>query len=1646
MASKDKTQKTTAVQSAHPRFAIVGIGASAGGLEALTQLLAQLPADTGMGFVLVQHLAPAQPSALVHLLSAHTAMPVCEAVDKQRVLPNHVYVIAPNTVLRIVRGTLKVAAREQSPGAQYAIDRFLESLALDRHEQAIGVILSGNGSDGTFGLEAIKAHGGIALAQDASAQYESMPESAIAAGCVDLVLTPQDIAHELAQMARHPYVAKNEAAKTDSSSSPEAAISSAVPSDRPKLHSLKATRKGVTRFNGKQDMNDLLQLVYAQSGVDFSFYKSVTIERRIRRRMALNGLAVLADYVRFSRRNAHELERLSADLLIGVTRFFRDPETFEALQHEIFPALLKPPRSEEPVRVWVPGCSTGQEAYSLAMAFTEFFEEAKQTRSIQIFATDLSEARIEKARIALYPEAAAHEVGQERLQRFFVAHKGAFRVIKELRDQVVFARHNLLSDPPFSGMDIISCRNLMIYLEPSVQKRLLAVFHYALKPQGVLFLGTSESVGAATDWFEVVDKKHKIYRKRPEVTARLPLPIMGSHRRTAGRRDAIRAPLTDTLWSTLPELSAQREADRVAVKRFAPPGVLVSADLEIVQFRGSTSPYLQLPSHKASFHLLNMARDDLRHPLRVILNKAMKENKVVRREYQPVAYDGVAHPPVTLEVIPLKNLKVPHYLVVFDDGGAGAPCAEAASSDRQAPASRAAQKGGLRRVQQLEQELEEARDYAQALQDQYETANEELQATNEEAQSAVEELQSTNEQLETSQEEIDSANEELITVNAEMARRNLEMGRLNNDMTNLQVSVNLPIVVLSRELRIRSFTLRATPLFNLLASDIGQSITGISHRLDCPDLARFTAAAIDTASAQEHEVRDRDGRWYLLRIQPYVTPDNQIDGAVLVLVDIDALKCSTLEAQRALDYAEATLRTARVPLVALRSDLRVNTANEAFYKTFNLSAAEVEGRSMLALSSGAWDIPELRTLLLEILPRDSVFNDFQVIHVFPTLGRRTMWLNARRMQSAEGATEMIVLSIEDVTERLEAHERVRLSEIRFRRLFETTQDGILILDPASGKINDANPFITDLLGYTRAELIDKELGEIGLLHDEASSHDALAQLRKTGRIRYDNLPLQGKDGQLHAVEFVSNIYEEEGSSVIQCNIRDVTARTRAVEALHASEARFHAIADNVPVMIWVRDPDNCVTYFNRGWQTFVGGADDQAKNDHWQDAIHPDDRARCLDDYARAFTDHKRFELKYRLRQHGGDYRLILDVGIPLMLEGRFTGYIGSCLDMTEREHMDAELSKSSKLESIGILAGGIAHDFNNLLTAIIGNIGLARLAVDPHGELYENLMTAEYAGLRARDLAQQLLIFARGGAPIQNVLSLGGLLAEWIAFALCGSNIKITSLIAPDLWPVEADAGQLSQVINNLIINAQQSMPQGGVVAVTAENVSLDADSGLPLVGDYVRTMITDQGGGIAKDHLVKIFDPFFTTKSKGTGLGLATSYAIVQKHQGHLTVQSELGRGTTFCIYLPASSKKVEPTPDPRIAPSSGTGKILFMDDEPVIRRFASTALASFGYQVECVEDGSQAVARYRLAIEQGVPYSGVILDLTVPGGMGGKDTMVALLLIDPKVQAIVSSGYSNDPIMADFAAYGFCGRIAKPYQLEELRDTVSLLGCLI
>jgi two-component system CheB/CheR fusion protein len=914
------------------------------------------------------------------------------------------------------------------------------------------VVLSGTASDGTLGLEAIKAEGGITFAQDDSAKYDSMPRSAVAAGCVDLVLSPAEIAKELGRIAKHPYaagqaralarsidddtrVAGGSAAEYDRAAA-TAHVDGETPlpaRGRPARTDAKRARAEAAGEGAKGAPTDgykrILLLLRNHSGVDFSLYKSTTIQRRINRRLIVSKQNALSEYADFLRGNAKELDALYSDVLISVTSFFRNPDTFDVLQREVVPKLLAQP-GDDPIRCWVLGCSTGQEAYSIAIAFVEAMEKTPRVRQLQIFATDLNDALLDKGRHGLYAKSLAEDVSPERLRRFFSEDEGGYRVNKMLRDMVIFARQNLIADPPFSRMDLISCRNLLIYLEPSLQRKALPTFHYALKPGGVLLLGTSESVGGFTDLFEAVDKKHKVYSRKAAPTPAFHLPLAKVH----GEPPRGRPPHPAGHGEAEPaeelraELNIQREADRVTVSQFAPPGVLINADRQVVQFRGPTGAYLEPPAGKASFDVLKMAREGLMLPLRAAIGEAEKQNRSVRRENVRIKRDGTTRT-VNLQVIPLKNVRERSFLIVFEDADRpGRPVTRAPSREQpRSPPLRKKEEVG--RVAELETELAETRDYLQSMQEQHEAANEELQAANEEAQSANEELQSINEELETSKEELESANEELTTLNEEMSNRNVELNRVNNDLVNFQTSTRLAIVLLGRDLTIRRFSQRAERQLELLASDMGRPISRIRHGLvqnDSPlDLQRLAAEVIADVREQEHEVLDRNGRWHSLRVRPYMTLDNKVDGAVVVFVDIDALKRSEQAIAAARDYAQNTVETVREPLLVLDQDLRVESANRAFYSTFRVAPAETIGRLVYELGNRQWELPRLRELLEKILPQSTTMEDFQVEHGFETIGRRIMLLNARRLRDPQRNTERILLAIEDITERRLAEDTVR---------------------------------------------------------------------------------------------------------------------------------------------------------------------------------------------------------------------------------------------------------------------------------------------------------------------------------------------------------------------------------------------------------------------------------------------------------------------------------------------------------------------------------------------------------------------------------------------------------------------------------------------
>jgi len=962
-------------------FPIVGIGASAGGLEAFSELLRYLPEKTGMAFVLVQHLDPKHGSALQEILSRTTKIPVTEVSQGVVVEPDHAYVIPANTNLTIKNGMLQLGSRVVTHGQHMPINDFFRSLAESAGQQAIGVILSGTASDGTEGCRAIKAAGGITFAQDAeSAKYDSMPRNAVNAGCIDFILSPKDIARELGGISQHPYVAR-------------------------------VLSPGMEAADGMvgSDLNALFGLLREATGVDFTNYKHTTLHRRIRRRMAVHKVEKLKDYLRFIGKKPEELDELYRDLLIHVTGFFREPEAFVALRKHVYPKFFEGRKADNPIRVWVAGCSTGEEAYSIAITLLEYMwvhsrNISQAATAIQIFATDISDTALDRARTGLYTEAAVAEISAERLKRFFIRLDGGFQINKSIRDMCIFAKQNLVKDPPFSNLDLVSCRNLLIYLGPVLQRRVIPSLHYALKPGGYLMLGASENLGGFAEHFGLVDKKDKIYQKR-KTSARLTtyfasadyLPI-----RTADSRLSRDLPAPFTV---------EREVEHLLVNRFVPASIVVNDSMEIVQFQGKTGAYLEPPAGQPSFSVARMAREGLLVDLRAALDAAKKTNAAVRKE--GVQIQSEAGPrEISLEVVPLRGPAAHErfYVVVFQDA-ANKP--EVLEDKGKAGKMVKVARPAAQETEHLKRESSQLREQLRSLIEEHETTAEEFKAAHEEVLSANEELQSTNEELETAKEELQSTNEELTTLNEEMQNRNAELGLANNDLLNLLGHVDIPVVMVSNDLRIRRFTPPAQKLLNLLPGDIGRRLGEIRPNLNVDDLEALAREAIRHASSQQREVRTNEGGWQVLHVRPYKTWDNRIEGAVISLQDVDVLK-RTLDQTR--EYANTIVESAREPFLVLNAELEVTVANPAFYRAFKVTPKETEGHLIYALGNGQWNIPKLRELLEEIVPRNSRVDDFEMSHEFPHLGSRDMLLNARRVELQPGHP-FILLAIEDVTQK-----------------------------------------------------------------------------------------------------------------------------------------------------------------------------------------------------------------------------------------------------------------------------------------------------------------------------------------------------------------------------------------------------------------------------------------------------------------------------------------------------------------------------------------------------------------------------------------------------------------------------------------------------
>jgi two-component system, chemotaxis family, CheB/CheR fusion protein len=974
-----------------PGFPIVGIGASAGGLEAFSELLGGLSATTGMAFVLVQHLDPDHPSLLTTLLGRTTPMPVVEVRDAMQVEPNHVYVIPPNTSMTLEQGRFRLA-RRMGHAPHLPIDRFFFSLADQQGRLAIGIILSGTASDGSEGIRAIKAHFGITFAQDEeSAQFRGMPQTARATGAVDYVRPPGEIAKELVRISQNRYLIGS--------------------GQRP---------TGEVLPEGPVEIQKIYQLVQRATHVDFALYKQTTVRRRIGRRMIVHRCDTVAGYLAVLQQNPQEILELYKDILICVTSFFRDAAAFEALAPHLS-KMVSDAGDGDTIRIWVAGCATGEEVYSLSICLREIIEEHGRRVGIQLFGTDISEAALSRARAGVYSDSVVQTVSAERLRQFFHKIDGGYQINQAIRDTCIFAKQDVTRDPPFSRLNLISCRNLLIYLGNALQRTVFSLFHYALCLDGILFLGSAETAAGTPDLFRVVDGQNKVFA-RNGTPARLDA-LFPSHVTFPELAVGIRA--TPGLNSS----ELQKRADRAIQNRYGPDGVVIDARMRIVQFRGRTGFYLEPTQGEASHDLLRMADESLRPILRKSVAAAIQKNTVVQAKGLRIEHLGETRL-VTLEVVPISGFSPNErfYLVMFErerseDSPSGSSAPGSAQDEIVAPETTSD------RVERLQRELEDARECLRSEAEDHETALEELRAANEEVGSANEELQSTNEQLGTAKQELQSTNEELTTVNDELKARNDELGILSNDLNNVLSAANLPILMVDRTLRLRRFTPAAERSLHLVPSDVGQLLSNLQKHLPLPELSTLITKVIDTLVTERLEVQHASGAWSLLTIHPYRTREHRIEGAVLTFMDIDLLHRNLQATQAAREFAEAIVNTVREPLLVLSSDLRVQSANPAFYRTFNVSKEETQGRFLRDLGDGQWDIQPLRQALEEVLPHHAAFNDLEIEQSFPKIGVKTMELNGCQITGTDAGAQAILLAIEDVTLRRQAEQALKRSNV-----------------------------------------------------------------------------------------------------------------------------------------------------------------------------------------------------------------------------------------------------------------------------------------------------------------------------------------------------------------------------------------------------------------------------------------------------------------------------------------------------------------------------------------------------------------------------------------------------------------------------------------
>jgi two-component system CheB/CheR fusion protein len=1376
-----------------------------------------------MAFVFIQHLDPHYPSELRNIFAGATSMDVRTIENDMAVEPNTIYVIPPNATVVIERGVLKLQAREQ--GLYLPVDTFLQSLAKEQGSRGIAVILSGNASDGSQGVLAIKAECGVSFAQDeSSARFTGMPRNAAATGAVDFVLPPPEIAVELTRIGSHPYVVPPTSRDESAGEMPLEVLP-----------------------DGDGDFKKLFGLLHAVTGVDFTHYKRTTVRRRIGRRMIVHRAEHLRDYVEYAQQHPAELKELYRDLLIVVTNFFREPETFESLRKILIGTMSA--HRKDAIRVWVPGCATGEEVYSLAICIYETLQDRGLSLRMQMFGTDISDFALSRAREGIYSGAIAQDVSPERLGRFFLKVDSGYQISKSIRESCVFARQDLTRDPPFSHLDIVSCRNVLIYLDMNLQKKIIPIFHYSLRDNGLLLLGSSEAIARFDDLFERAEETKIFIRKPGPAHFTMNMEYAPASGEARSQQHPHHLPAPDDLL---------RRVDRIMQHKYAPAALVVTGDYNIVQFRGHTSPFLDPSPGPASLNLLRMARESLIVPLRRAFHAAAEREGVVREK--AVISDGGPNRDINLEVTPVigPGSFSRHYLVVFEDPGSQSPSEVEARDSTSQPEDLAGQ---------LQRELSDARDQLRNLAEDHAAHLEELQAANEEVRSANEELQSTNEELSTTKEELQSSNEELTTVNEELRNRNRELSSLNDDLKNLFAAVNIPILIVDSDIRIRRFTEASEKLLDLGPPDIGRRISHVHGPFAAASLENVVKSALETLRTEQIQMQDHSGTWYTVAARPYRTIDNRIDGALLSFMNIDPMKRGLQAAEQARDYAEALIETVREPLVVLDADLRVRRTTSTFYELFQVTPEETLGRFFYDLGNGQWNVPRLRGLLGEALFRNAPFQDFEIEHEFPHIGRRTLRLNGRRISLADNEPRLVLLAIENVTERVE------LSEIRYRRLFEAAKDGIVVVDADSGRVTDVNPHFLELSGYAREQFVGKELVIAGPFPSIEEMKEVIDEARHDSLSRRDDVRLRARDGREVVVEIVANRYVVGSQQVIQFNIRDVSERRRAESALRESEQRFRLFADSVQdYALFMMDLNGRIMSWNTGSERVLGYKENEIIGHSFALLFPPEDveSEQPAKELAQARREGRAQDERWHVRKDGTRFWATGVVTLVRDDTGRLRGFAKIMHDSTERKRAQEELQ--SALREKELLLREIHHRVKNNLQVISSILSLQSQSVGESA--VAGALDETRNRVRAIATIHEMLFQTKALGHIEIAPFLEKIAGELPNFYDAPQiQVNVSARVSPASMDIEK-AVPCGLIVNELVSNAlKHAFPDGqdGRIDVSLQ----DGDQG------QIVLSVRDNGRGL----------PLDLEHQGGQSLGLKMVHLLADQLGGKVQMASRAG-----------------------------------------------------------------------------------------------------------------------------------------------------------